>query len=125
MLPTAFMVCATLDAPTLLKGCAREDGTNERLDEADLARCLGGRDKFMRECAVVASRAFSSTITNLFWPTMPDLLCRPGMEKLYQEAWQMGPLKCPRISQESESGGSEASMCSLCRDWCSRTWSRT
>ncbi|PCH43111.1 hypothetical protein WOLCODRAFT_25737 [Wolfiporia cocos MD-104 SS10] len=46
-LPLAMYVCCTLDTRTLLNGIEYTRGRVEKLDEADIVRCLDARPKFM------------------------------------------------------------------------------
>ncbi|KAI0739205.1 hypothetical protein C8Q80DRAFT_1357930 [Daedaleopsis nitida] len=60
ILPGALALCCTLRPKQLLHGFKREDGSEEKLDESDLLRCLNGRSELINEGAFTTVLAISS-----------------------------------------------------------------
>lgn len=61
IIPTALIVCCTLKPQDLLHGFKREDGTDEMLDEGDLARCIEARAELGWQGLSIVLRASSAT----------------------------------------------------------------
>ena len=63
ILPTALLVCCTLDARELLSGFDREDGSQEKLAHDDCVRCVDGKRNLMQEISAAVVRAFAPFTT--------------------------------------------------------------
>ncbi len=60
VLPTALAACCSLEVETLFDGFVREDGTRERLSEADLKLCLAGMRGLTLAVSAVVLKALAS-----------------------------------------------------------------
>ncbi|PIL26496.1 hypothetical protein GSI_12254 [Ganoderma sinense ZZ0214-1] len=83
MLPLALYECAHLDGGALFDGWTREDGTVERLSDADLRRCLDAR--------VELAHLYHAVLSHLFCGAAHERcrqpsLCETAMRELHHKA---------------------------------------
>ena len=78
LLPLALYHCAYLGSD-VLDGWAREDGTLERLSDADLRRCVDGRAALAHEHAVFIFSVFHDTVCGAAAGCTRPGLCSAGL----------------------------------------------